>query len=1054
MRSDDDDALAATVAPRSPTPAATEKVDVSAQTPVLGTPVPPVIAAGAKKRDVPAAIGPTAPVGSKLPMAIAPTPAAGSMRPDLGPAPRSQMATDATMAAPVVGDMPALPIVLTSAYATHDEIARGGMGRIVAATDQRLRRPVAIKELIEPSEDQLGRFQREAMITARLQHPGIVPVYEAGAWPSGEPFFAMKLVSGKPLDKVIAAAGTLEERLALLPRVAAAADAMAYAHSERVIHRDLKPANVLIGDFGETVVIDWGLAKDLDATDGIESVERVLRASASEKKRRPTETNATLTVAGAVMGTPAYMAPEQARGETVDERADVFALGAMLYHLLVGKPPYDARTATDVIAAAAIGKVIPLEKREPGAPADLVAIVHRAMEQEPRRRYANAGEIADELRRFMTGQLVQSHHYTARQRVARFVRKHQAAVTIASLSVTAFAVFGTLAVKQIIHQRDAATAARAIAEGRRVAAEQLIDRMLSDVKDRLQQIGRLDILNNFGGEIRDYYARLENAPGGMSAADADRITRAVDIIGGAQRDSGKLDEALKTWNEARTKLAAAIGNDISETSVARRSMLAHIDTELGGVYHQRGTDTEALAAYSRAATAYDTLIPQAPHDQDLLLDAAFTHDELGDFARREGKIDDAFEHYSSAKTERETASRVGATRPEDVLGLSTSHMKVSSIYVARGETGSALVELNQALHLREALAEKDPDNVATIKQVLDAQSALADVQHQSGDDKGGIQTLRDMMTTSSLLARRDPTNTVWKRDRANMMADLGFALLETGAFNEGREQLESAAAVERELLDQDATVKTWQADLSRSSLRLGDALLALGDSAKALDAYRASHEIREKLLASNPKSAPYRRSLAFADAKIGNALALNNDLAGAIASHEKALAARQQLVTAAKTQAEFKNELASSEVALGKLLAAKEPTRAATLINSGIDRAQQLVNNDAQNYEWKETVTQGLLARAELARATSDRTTRLAALAEAQKNAEAAIAHAPLSVVWPGYLAEALSGIVEASPDIATANAAREKIIATLEPLEKDKRLPAQRKSLLDRARR
>src|SRR6185312_12276678 len=158
------------------------------------------------------------------------------------------------------------------------------------------------------------------LITARLQHPGIVPVYEAGRWPNGEPFFAMKLVSGRPFDRVIGEAARLEDRLALLPRLAAACDAIAYAHSQRIIHRDLKPGNVLIGDFGETVVIDWGLAKDLDSDDNIETLKR----NQPPRPKRPTDSgNGTLTVAGAVMGTPAYMAPEQARGESVDQRADV-----------------------------------------------------------------------------------------------------------------------------------------------------------------------------------------------------------------------------------------------------------------------------------------------------------------------------------------------------------------------------------------------------------------------------------------------------------------------------------------------------------------------------------------------------------------------------------------------------------------------------------------------------------------------------------------------------------------------------------------------------------
>ena len=149
-----------------------------------------------------------------------------------------------------------LPTVDRKHYRLDRELAVGGMGRIFTARDRRLGRPVAVKEVLVQAEAFVARFEREAKLTARLQHPGIVTIYEAGRWPSGEQFYAMRLVSGRPLENVIAETATLQERLALLPRVLAIAEALAYAHAERIIHRDLKPANVLVGDFGETVVID------------------------------------------------------------------------------------------------------------------------------------------------------------------------------------------------------------------------------------------------------------------------------------------------------------------------------------------------------------------------------------------------------------------------------------------------------------------------------------------------------------------------------------------------------------------------------------------------------------------------------------------------------------------------------------------------------------------------------------------------------------------------------------------------------------------------------
>ncbi|HEV7555992.1 MAG TPA: serine/threonine-protein kinase, partial [Kofleriaceae bacterium] len=152
-------------------------------------------------------------------------------------------------------------------YEILGEHGRGGLGRVFRARDKELGRDIAVKELLERGSTSEVRFLREALITARLEHPGIVPVHEAGRWPDGTPFYAMKLVAGRPLRDLIAERNTVDERIGLLHHVIAVTDAIAYAHGKRIIHRDLKPANVIVGEFGETVVIDWGLAKDLSATE-------------------------------------------------------------------------------------------------------------------------------------------------------------------------------------------------------------------------------------------------------------------------------------------------------------------------------------------------------------------------------------------------------------------------------------------------------------------------------------------------------------------------------------------------------------------------------------------------------------------------------------------------------------------------------------------------------------------------------------------------------------------------------------------------------------------
>ncbi|AKT37419.1 protein kinase domain-containing protein [Chondromyces crocatus] len=352
-------------------------------------------------------------------------------------------------------------------YVVSGQIAQGGLGRVMRAEDVRMGRMVALKELIDREQEAEDRFVREALLTSRLQHPSIVPVYEAGRWPTGAPFYAMKLVSGRSLAEVIKEPRGLDERLPLVTHVLAVAQAMAYAHAERIIHRDLKPANVLVGDFGETVVIDWGLAKELSAAPGEAS------ASASPSDAAPPEEQATaaLTVVGTVVGTPAYMPPEQAAGGAVDERADVYAIGAMLYHLLAGAPPYEG-TARKVVSEVLQRPPPPLAGRTPGVPEDLLAIVGKAMARRPEARYPSARELADDLGRFHAGQLVGAHRYSMRELALRFARRHRGTLSVAAAALFVLLAGGTYGLVRVMHARDHAAEEQARAEQALVLVEE------------------------------------------------------------------------------------------------------------------------------------------------------------------------------------------------------------------------------------------------------------------------------------------------------------------------------------------------------------------------------------------------------------------------------------------------------------------------------------------------------------------------------------------------------------------------------------------------------
>ena len=327
-------------------------------------------------------------------------------------------------------------------YDIIEEHGRGGLGRVSRAHDRELGRDIAIKELISRDHVHEVRFLREALITARLEHPGIVPIYEAGRWPDGTPFYAMKLVAGRSLRELIAERPTVDDRIGLLHHLIAVADAIAYAHGRNIIHRDLKPANVIVGDFGETIVIDWGIAKDLTARD---------EAPGAGPFRTPPVGD--LTAVGSVLGTPAYMAPEQQRGEPVDQRADVFAIGAMLWELctLHKTPPSDAGGRQRILRRSGLDK-------------DLATIINKAVDPDPDRRYREAGALAADLKAFKAGARIAARNYSLLAMLAHWTRRHRA-LALSLAAALAISVTGSiLYVSNIASERDRADAARQRAE--------------------------------------------------------------------------------------------------------------------------------------------------------------------------------------------------------------------------------------------------------------------------------------------------------------------------------------------------------------------------------------------------------------------------------------------------------------------------------------------------------------------------------------------------------------------------------------------------------------
>jgi len=746
-------------------------------------------------------------------------------------------------------------------YVVRQELARGGMGRISIADDTLLGRTVAIKELLVPSAELAARFQRELALTARLQHPSIVSIHDGGTWSNGEPFYVMRLVSGEPLDRVIARSEPVA-RIGLVPHGIAMVDAVAYAHSQGIVHRDLKPANVLVGDFGETVVIDWGLARDLQTAVHDDDT-------------------------GRVVGTPAYMAPEQARGEPADERSDVYALGAVLYHLLAGAPPYTGRDIEAIVEAVRAGPPAPLGDV---APADLVAIVAKAMARAPADRYANAGELATDLKRFQRGQLVGARRYSSWQLARRWIARHRTAVAVAAVAAVVLAAVVAFSFRRVL-------AEEAVAEQRRADAEDLLSFMVTDLRDKLEPIGKLDLLRTIAAKARAYY---DEHPG-------DRTVRA-----------------------------------------RHQQLLAHAN--LGHVLQDAGDGHGALAEYRAALGLADGLAADEPANPEWRHEQSANHRRVGEVYEIQGNQAAALAERRAALAIDEQLLRDQPTNPTAASDRLQSKLDIGRALAAQGDLAAALAEYRGALAIAEDLRTRQPADPTRRREVFMCHSDLGAALLTKGDGVAALAEFRAAKAIASERVEQHPSDGEALRDLWETMLAIGRLLVDQAQPDAGLAELRAAAAIATKLVARDPANTVWQRDLSNTDNEIGNVLLARGDAPGALASFRAGQQIAEQLAARFPDNAEIANDIEVSASRVGTVLEASGDLTGALVQYRTSLAVATRLAAADPSSTSFASDLAMAHNDLGSALqTSRDNDGALAEFRAAIAIVEKLVAKDAAN---------------------------------------------------------------------------------------------------------
>lgn len=739
---------------------------------------------------------------------------------------------------------PTRPAMPTTRYNRQHLHATGGIGQVWVARDQNINRDIALKELRPDRVGSAGhrdRFLFEAQVTGQLEHPGVVPVYDLDA--NGDsPTYAMRFFRGRTLKEAIdvyhqrKADGLAQpvEFADLLNAFTSICNTIEYAHSRGVIHRDLKGHNVVLGDFGEVIVLDWGLAKQCDQADADEVNEPVSADSSSS------------TQVGAVVGTPAYMSPEQAAGQSehVGPGSDVYALGVILFEILAGRPPFKAESTLKLLQKV-IHESIPTEPLS-SAPKPLAAVCLKALAKQPEDRFESPREMADDIRRFMADEPVHAWREPFLARCARWARRHRTLVTTAAgvLVVAVFALSVGTALLADANERVSAQREIAVANGDR--AERNFRRALGAVDEFLTKVSENKLLD---------------VPGMHSL----------------RRDL--LESALNYYQE----FAREHQDDPA------------VQVELADAHHRIGQIQMVLGETDSAAESFDTAmkllqdtrgdVDHATREVEFLMDVASLHEATG-------KYDKALVTYRQVIEL--LKEQVGHNQDVAVkLNLAANYLQVARLLHRTQSLDESRKEADAAIEIYQLLAEANPRNLKVIIGLAHALTFRGILQRDAGDPNA-TQTFADALRFMEPIREEFSHDLDFRNILSATYHSQAMLLRNQGQFEDAQKSFAAAIEIRQSLTRDFPSVPRNWIELATSYNSLGILHWRVREFDDALRYYRLASEQQQRLVTDHPKIPLFRDDLASSFNNIGMIHRQRGNFTEAVAAYENTIRLRHE----------------------------------------------------------------------------------------------------------------------------------------------------------------